>query len=127
MSVDIPAWGAGEMMVKAKKKLFKMGWKQSENGRLDCIEKTFGDIIVRTIWAGHILMLNPRRVGFPENSSELESYIPLDDPVIAEAKSELEPIFGRIVRRNKKKWDAKIKEYEKQNNIVFIRSQKYGV
>jgi len=29
MSVDLPAFHAGTLMVKAKPKLFKLGWKQS--------------------------------------------------------------------------------------------------
>lgn len=129
MSVEIPAWGAGEMMIKAKKKLFKMGWKQSNNDRLDCIEKDYDydNVTVGTVWAGHSLLLIPRKLGFPENSSELEAYIPRNHPVIQRVISELEPIFDRIVSRSKKKWNIEIKEYEKQHNIIYTRSTKYGV
>lgn len=125
MSVEIPAFHAGELMVKAKKILFKQGWKQSSIGRLDCIEKTFGSVIVGTIWAGNQLLLNPRKVGFEPN--ENGPYIPLTAPEIKQAIAELEPIFDKIVARNKKRWDKEIKEYEKRHSITFTRSEKYGV
>ena len=125
MSVNLPSFHAGELMVKAKKILFKQGWKQMSNGRLDCIEKTFGDVIIGTIWAGNSLLLNPRKVGFEPN--ENGPYIPLTAPEIEQAKQELVPIFDRIVKRNKKRWDKEIKEYEKRHNITYRRNEKYGV
>jgi hypothetical protein len=119
MSIEIPAWGAGEMMVRARRKLFKMGWKQMENGRLDCIEKTFGEVVVTTIWAGNALLLSFHRLD--------GSYVSFNDALLDKVASELVPIFDGIVKKHKKEWDADIKEYEKLHGIVFIRSPKYGV
>jgi len=126
MSVDVPSFHAGEMIVKAKKKLFKMGWRQMANGRLDCIEKTFDDVIIGTIWAGSSLLLTPRKVGFAANDSN-SPYIPLTAPEIELAKKDLVPIFDRIVRRNKKRWNTEIKKYEERHKIKYRRNEKYGV
>ena len=127
MSVDLPSFHAGELMVKAKKVLFKQDWKQMANGRLDCIEKTFGGVIISTIWAGNHLLLNARKVGYDINSSDIKAYVPLDCPEIEEAKKELIPLFDRIVKRNKRRWDKEIKEYEERRGITFRRNEKYGV
>ena len=127
MSVDLPSFHAGELMVKAKKKLFKIGWKQMVNGRLDCIEKTFGNVIISTIWAGSELLLNARRANYDINSGDIRAYVPLDCPEIEQAKQELVPLFDRIVSRNKKRWDKEIKVYEKRHSITYRRNEKYGV
>jgi len=127
MSVDLPSFHAGELMVKAKKILFKQGWKQMANGRLDCIEKTFGDVIIGTIWAGNHLLLNAHKVGYDINSNDERAYVPLDCPEIEQARKELIPLFDRIVKRNKKRWDKEIKKYEKRHSITYRRNEKYGV
>jgi hypothetical protein len=127
LSVDLPAFHAGRLMVKARKILFKQGWKQMQNGRIDCIEKTFGNVVVGTIWAGDQLLLNPRKKGYSENSDSMEAYVPLDAPEIQQAINELVPIFDKIVTKNKKRWDKEIKEYEKLNNLTFRRNKKYEV
>jgi len=119
MSVDIPAFHAGTMMFRARKKLFKMGWKQMDNGRLDCIEKVFGEIKIGTIWAGDQLLLNPRKLD--------GGYVGLGIPEIKQASEELQAVFDRIVRRNKKQWDKEIKEYEERHNLTFKRNKRYGV
>jgi len=126
MSVDLPGFHAGELMVKARRKLFKMGWKQSRNGSLDCIEKEFDGILVSTIWAGTSLLLSPSKANVQDKNS-FEAYVPLDDPSINKAKGELIPIFDGIVARNKKRWSREIEEYEEVNNLKFKRSEKYGV
>lgn len=131
MSVDLPAFHAGTLMVKARPKLFKLGWKQMDNGRMDCIEKVFSNVLIRTIWAGDQLLLNPHKVGVDPDSAE--GYIGLDAPEIEQAKNELRPIFDRIVKRNKKQWSKEIEEYEGierlrgDSNFKFPRSQRYGV
>ena len=126
--MDLPAFHAGELMVKARKKLFKMGWKQMSNGRLDCIEKIFGDYIIGTIWAGDQLLFNAHKVNSERDQyGNRIDYVPLNHPVIEEAKAELRPLFDRIVKRNKKRWDKEIKEYEEGNNLKFPRNERYGV
>ena len=127
MSVDLPSFHAGELMVKAKKTLFKQGWKQIPIGRIDCIEKTFGDVVISTIWAGSSLLLNARKVGYDVNSDNIKAYVPLDCPEIEQAKQELIPLFDRIVKRNKKRWSREIRTYEKRHNITYRRNEKYGV
>lgn len=126
MSADIPAFHAGTMMVSARKQLLKMGWKQMDNGRLDCIEKTFGDVIVGTIWAGDKLLLNPRKKEF-KDTDDIEAYVPLDATEVKQAIEELQAVFDRIVRRNKKQWDKEIKEYEERHKLKFQRNKRYGV
>jgi hypothetical protein len=125
-AVPIPAWGAGEMMVKAKPRLKKLGWKQSSRStRLDCIEKDFDGVTVSTIWAGNSLLLNTHKTGL--NPNTLEAHVRDDSTVLEKAAQEMTPIFDAIVKRNKKKWDNEIKQYEKNHNITFTRSEKYGV
>lgn len=125
MYLDIPAWGAGEMMVKARKKLFKMGWRQEASGRLDCIEKDFDGITVKTIWAGNQLLLSYHKTGV--NPDSVEGYVDDVKPTFENVKADLEPIFEGIVRRNKKKWDAELRKYEESHGIVYTRNKKYGV
>lgn len=119
MSVDLPAFHAGTLMVRVRPKLFKLGWKQMDNGRLDCTEKVFGDIKIGTIWAGDQLLLNPKKLD--------GSYVGLDIPEIKQAIEELQQVFDRTVRRNKKQWNKEIREYEEKHNIVFTRNKRYGV
>lgn len=125
MGLDIPAWGAGELMVKARKKLFKIGWRQEASERLDCIEKDFDGITVRTIWAGNHLLLSYHKTGVDPDSSE--AYVDDVKPTFEKVKTDIEPIFERIVRRNKKKWNAEITEYERRHGLVYTRNEKYGV
>lgn len=134
MSVDIPAFHAGAMMVSARKKLFKLGWKQSENGRMDCIEKVFGEYIIQTIWAGNQLLLNAHKVDSEKDQyGNRVGYVPCDNPIFEQVKNEIQPIFDRIVKRNKKRWSKEIEEYEKREremgdfNFVFPRNKRYGV
>jgi len=131
MSIEIPAWGAGEMIVRAERKLRKAGWKRSANQRLDCIEKEFDGVLISTIWAGHQLFLNGNRVG---ETDELKAHVHYDDPAIKKASEELLSIFEPIIKRNRKRWDADIKQYEQRQrtdfgikDFVFTRSEKYGV
>ena len=124
MSIELPGWGYFELMFKAKKQLFKLGWRQMDNGRTDCIEKTFGDVFITTIWASNDLLLTPHKVGFDIDS--VESYVPLNSPIIEEAKKEIQPIFDRIVKANKKKWLKAVEEYEK-TGPKQTRSSRYGV
>jgi hypothetical protein len=79
-------------------------------------------------------MLNVHRV-----DSERDQYgnridwIPLDNPVFEQVKQELQPIFDRIVQRNKRLWDQQIRAYERtrqsegNKNFKFPRSERYGV
>lgn len=134
MRIDLPAWGAGELMIEAKKKLFKNGWRQLEGiGRVDCIEKTFGEVIIGTIWAGQYLILLPRKVGTKPNDDDGFVLDPMKE--VEEAISELKPLFDKIVAEHKDEWDAEIKGYEKKlrasdkkyKNFAYARSPKYGV
>lgn len=135
MSMDLPAFHAGTLMVKAKPRLFRLGWKQMDNGRMDCIEKIFGEYIVQTIWAGDQLRFNAHKV-----NSERDQYgnrvdwIPYDNAVYEQAKNEIQPIFDRIVKRNKKQWSKEIEEYERTEQqrrndpaFKFPRNERYGV
>ena len=123
-------------MVKARPKLFKLGWKQMDNGRLDCIEKVFGEYIVGTIWAGDDLLLSAHKVnGERDQYGSRCDYVPLSHPVIEQVKQEIQPIFDRIVKRNKKRWNKEIEEYEKTRQrdtdtdptFKFPRNKRYGV
>jgi hypothetical protein len=125
-AIPIPSWGAGEMMVKAKPRLKKLGWKQSSRSpRLDCIEKDFNGITVHTIWAGDDLLLSAHKTGFDPDT--LASFVRDEDEVMAQSEKDMIPIFDSIVKRNKKRWDKEIKQYEERNNLTFTRSRKYGV
>lgn len=138
MRLDLPGWGAGELMLEARETLFKNGWKQMDNygdgtGRVDCIEKTFSDVIIGTIWAGRYLMLLPRKVGTKPNDDD--GFVLDPEKEVEEAISELKPLIDKIVAAHKKEWDAEIKRYEKKlrasdekyKNFVYCRSEKYGV
>lgn len=119
-------------MFKAKKKLFKMGWKQEPSGRMDCITKDFeGGLSVWTIWAGNGLMIHVYRTA----EGHAADNIPFEDEkrTFKQARAELIPVFEGIIIRNKKRWDGEIKEYEVQMRkqgyptFVFQRSERYGV
>lgn len=125
-AIPIPAYGAIEMMYKAKLRLNKLGWKQSSRStRVDCIEKDFNGITVHTIWAGNELLLNAYKTGVDPNT--LASFVRDEDEVMAQSEKDMIPIFDSIVKRNKKRWDKEIREYENRNNCVLTRSEKYGV
>ena len=138
MRVDLPGWGAGELMAEARDTLLKNGWTQMDNygdgtGRIDCIEKTFGEVIIGTIWAGHHLMLLPRKVGTKPNDDD--GYVLEPWEALKAAKKELIPLFDEIVAEHKDEWDAEIKKYEKKlrasgkkyENFVYSRSPRYKV
>jgi hypothetical protein len=125
-AIPIPVYGAGEMMHKARPRLKKLGWNQaSTSSRMDCIEKDFDGITVTTIWAGSSLLLNAYKTGVDRNT--LESFVHEEDEVMSKAEQDIIPIFDSIVKRNKKRWDKEIKEYEERNDCKLNRSIKYGV
>jgi hypothetical protein len=135
MSIDLPAFHAGTLMAKVRPKLFKLGWKQMDNGRMDCIEKIFGEYIVQTIWAGDQLMLAAHKVdGERDQYGNRTDWVPYDHTVYQQAIKEIQPIFDRTVKRNKKQWLKEVEEYEKQrraetNNpsFKFPKNVRYGV
>lgn len=94
-------------------------------GRIDCIEKDFGEVTIGTVWAGNYLLLSPRAKG--DNPVSPEHYVPLDDPSVQDAKSELVPIFDRIVKRNKKRWLKEATEYAMAHGIEWRGNSRYGV
>lgn len=98
MSIEMPAFGFDEVMVGLRKQAFKLGWKQHESARLDCIQKDFGNIRVRTLAAGNDLLFSAKDLTSPE------AYVPLTCTEIKQAIEELTPIIERVIKRNKKKF-----------------------
>jgi len=126
MSVDMPNFHFGTVIIAAKKQLFKQGWYQCpDSGRMDTIQKDFPDnVTITTIGAGDKLLLQVHKTGF--DPREMNSYIPFNHPAIIQAKSEINAVVERIVKHNRKKFEREILEYEAIVHPVR-RSEKYGL
>jgi hypothetical protein len=119
VSIEMPAFGFDEVMVKLRKKAFKLGWKQHESGRLDCIQKDFGNIKVWTLGAGNDLMFSAKDLTNPEG------YVPLTCPEIKQAIDELLPIIERLIKRNKKKFKEGF-EWANKEGGYHLTPSKWG-